>query len=72
MHNALVLILFSKEMHSNYHNVSVAMTTEFSKRVKQDLAPSVCLKKSSMVLIEKGNNVHVKCAPAAMHVNDDL
>lgn len=65
-HNALCWSYFSKEMHSNCHDVFVAMTTEFSKQAKQDLAPSVCSDKSSMILIERGNNVHNKCAPAAI------
>lgn len=66
MHNALVLVLFSKEDALQLLDVSVAMTTEFSERATQDLAPSVCSDKSSIILTERGNNVHVKCAPASI------
>lgn len=53
-------------MHSNCHDVSVAMTTEFSERAEHNLAPSVCSDRSSMILIERGNNVYVEWAPAAL------
>lgn len=67
MQNAL-LVLFSKEMHSNRRYVFVTMTTEFSDSTKQDLAPSLCSDKRRMIAMEGKQWAHQACSISGVHV----
>lgn len=65
-HNALCWSHFRRRRTPAATTSPSPWQPEFSERAEQDLAPSVYSDKSGMILIERGNNVHIKGAPAAI------
>ena len=66
MHNAPRWSYFSQEMHSNCHNVSVAMTTEFIERAEAGLGLAGLLRQKYHDSHREAKQCYVECAPAAI------